>query len=264
MPAVTVNLNVNVNADSSIDVMSSVADSVATAVVCVPMPAAALSGFIEFWEPSDALGTIKAQVIASYKTNAFALYDGLDDVINGSMDCSAAPIYSTYTDTNYTTVSSFGKLALGYVAHSIFGHVQATAAITNDSAFVTNMNKSIIPANADAMSVETNYAQSATNANLAMALVKALKDQTAANLATIATTVIGQDSGRARAADNSQLPTDSKQPLSFLAGDVVFVSITVNSPTISSLGGTAYDAAGTGTAITSITAQKFDLKITLN
>ena len=142
--------------------------------------------------------------------------------------------------------------------------VQATAAITNDSAFVTNMNKSIIPANADAMSVETNYAQSATNANLAMALVKALKDQTAANLATIATTVIGQDSGRARAADNSQLPTDSKQPLSFLAGDVVFVSITVNSPTISSLGGTAYDAAGTGTAITSITAQKFDLKITLN
>jgi hypothetical protein len=262
MPAVTVNLNVNVNADSSIDVMSSSADAVTDAVVCVGMPAAALSGLIEFWEPSDALGTIKAQVISSYKTTAFALYDGLDDVINGSMDCSAAPIYNTYTGTNYTTVSSFGKLALGYVAHSIFGHVQATAAITNDVDFVTNMNKSIIPADANAMLVEANYVQTAANANLAMALVKALNDQTATNLATIATTVIGQDSGRARAVDNSQLPTDLKQPLAFLAGDVVFVSITVNAPTISSLGGTAYDAAGV--AVTGLVAQKFDLKITLN
>jgi len=52
-----------------------------------------------------------------------------------------------------------------------------------------------------------------------------------------------------------------KQPLAFLSGDVVFVSITVNAPTISALGGTAYDA--TGTAITTIASQKFDLKITL-
>jgi hypothetical protein len=263
MPAVTVNLNVNVNADSDLSILTSTADSVASAVVCVDMPAAALSGLIEFWEPSDALGTIKAQVIDSYKTTAFALYDGLDKVINGSMDCSAAPIYSTYTDTNYTTVSSFGKLALGYVAHSIFGHVQATAAITNDVAFVTNMNSSIVPSNANEMLVEDNYVQSASNANLAMALVKALNNQTDANLATIATTVIGQDSGRARAADNSELPTDLKQPLAFFTGDVVFVSITVNAPTISSLGGTAYDAAGTGNAITTIASQKFDLKITL-
>ena len=176
----------------------------------------------------------------------------------------------TRTD-HYSAIAGFGKVALAQVAHAVFGHVAATAAITNDEAFVTAMLADTPSANWAAIKAAT---QSAATANLANALVKALVSKGFASaeveykdfenstlLTSIVNQVIGQDANRAKGQDNNAILPGVRQKLLFAAGDIVYMSITVQYPTITlSNSSTALTPAhATGAESTS----KFDIKITL-
>ncbi len=162
MPSpVIVNLNVNVDATGNIEVFGSAPDDQANVVVASQtLPVNALydstkngtmgAGLIEFWEPSADLGNIYAKLAdgsdfningaASYKQTAKVLASGLQRLLVDSLDASAASPFNKYGgNANYTTCSDFGRLALSTYAHYLFGHVDATAAITNDEAFMSSM-----------------------------------------------------------------------------------------------------------------------------
>jgi hypothetical protein len=166
---VTVNLNVEVNANGQIEVFGApkpVMTNVVTASCKLPVTALydstknddLGSGLIEFWEPSNDLGNIYAQLagydtnsafkvngIPTYKTTAAELAKGLQKVLVSELDASAAsPFndpdkYGGANADNYRKCSDFGRLALSVYSHYIFGHVDATAAITNDETVMANM-----------------------------------------------------------------------------------------------------------------------------
>lgn len=291
MPAVSpviVNFVVNVDAASGVTVFGQAAPTIINEVIAInTLSASTLNGLIEFWEPSTAIGTMQSHLdlelvgaagsqIASYKASALSLYTGLKTVLSGNFNCaSTAPFTTdvaeekTRTD-HYSAIAGFGKVALAQVAHAVFGHVAATAAITNDADFVTNMLADTSSANWDAIKAST---QSAAVANLANALVKALvlkgfngndeyKDfENSTALTSIVNQVIGQDANRAKGQDNNAILPGVRQKLLFAAGDIVYMSITVQYPTITlSNASTALTPAhATGSESTS----KFDLKITL-
>jgi hypothetical protein len=140
---------------------------------------------IEFWEDNADIDTINAQLANTniggnnytgyYKLSARELAKGLQKVLCGELDANktgvtragessavnfaASPFASLSVDKGYGASGSiaahhhkfphFGRLALACYAHYIMGHQQATAAITNDKAFMKNM-LSVTGASADA------------------------------------------------------------------------------------------------------------------
>ena len=161
--AVTVNLNVEVNADGNIEVFGQAKPEPTNIVTATcKLPVTALydgsvgnigTGLIEFWEPSEHLGNIYAQLagydagsafkvdgVPTYKTTAKELAKGLQKVLVSELDASqASPFKNNYTGDNYLKCSDFGRLALSVYSHYIFGHVDATSAITNDEDVMKNM-----------------------------------------------------------------------------------------------------------------------------
>jgi hypothetical protein len=199
----------------------------------------------------------------------------------------------------YYKQRDFGRVALGAFAHYLFGHVDATAAITNDAAFVEHMlsvtaggddETSAGPAaryaawSKDVSSdVETwDFASNNTDANLALRLVEAIVAkgkaggaiagaietsdvsgaQTAADsLANIVKQVIGQDSSRANEEDGSERTLNKHILLRFYAGDVIYVQVNVKKPTVEVTGsGTANGPANT---LVQESETAYVLKITL-
>jgi hypothetical protein len=107
-----------------------------------------VSGLIELWEPASALGEIKCKLAESiqgvagdyYKDSAKKLAEELQKMFCSPFDASGAEPFSSFkTDVNYYKPAHFGRLALSTHAYDIFGHVAATAAITNDVDFMKNM-----------------------------------------------------------------------------------------------------------------------------
>lgn len=280
------------------------------------------AGLIEFWEPSSQLGDISVQLADSnvgdisftgvYKTIAKNLAYGFQQVLCDEFDCSAAYPFagnSKYTgQTNYTTNSDFGRFALSVYADALFGHAAATAAITNDTTFMQNMlslnsdtyvksdSASIASARygdwsksgmVDASDVLVwNAAQSSSDANLAVALTKAIIQKgilsdgslavssvnsvtSSANkdtLAYIVKQVIGQDASRAMDQDNNVLAPEVHQLLRFYAGDKIYVQITLQKPLVTVAPSStsyqkAYDAINA--LFTEGNSYKYALEITL-
>jgi hypothetical protein len=129
-------------------------------------------GLIEIWEPSDDQGNIACQLAntnstdgldltGAYKVTLKQLAKGLQRVLCGKFDCigvataKAAPFddpkYAGKEE--YTTQRDFGRLALACFAHYLFGHVDATAAITNEVAFMKSI-LSLSGSGADAAAVK--------------------------------------------------------------------------------------------------------------
>ena len=159
---VSVNFNILVDAASSVSVFGDeFTDPNNIVIAQYNLPVNALydsvetKGLLEMWEPADAQGYIKAKLASTnssssggadltdaYKITLKKLAKGLQKVLCDKLDCSdAAPFsdakYSGVED--YTVQRDFGRLALGTLAHYFFGHVDATAAITNDAEFVKAM-----------------------------------------------------------------------------------------------------------------------------
>jgi hypothetical protein len=296
---VTVNFNVNIDASGNINVFGDASDAPTNFIVplSTTLPVNALydasvnGGLIEFWEPASDLGNIYAQLANSaegvdvsgalmsyagkYQTAAKVLAHGLQRILVNTLDCSQASPFSGYkTVPAYYQVSDFGRVALSAHAEDIFGHVAATAAITNDQAFMAAMLSVTSATVADGATGAQRYsawtksamvdasdvelwsdAQSRTDANLAVALAKAivskgldangniavsdienkLTNQSGSvdgKLASIVKKVIGQDASRAMGVDNNELAPNRHQFLRFYEGDKVIVNITLKTPAV--------------------------------
>ena len=212
---VKVNFNVVIDADSKVQLFGEAAPAPTNVIVAEQtLPVTALydpensKGLLEIWEPADAQGDIKCQLANSdtsatggpvltgaYQVAAKRLAAGLEAILCNRFDCSGAIPYNGYlANVEYYKQRDFGRVALGMMAHYLFGHVDATAAITNDKAFVQSMLS--VSAGGDdeseagaaariaaftkstTASVEAwNYAASAADANLALRLVKAIVEK---------------------------------------------------------------------------------------
>jgi hypothetical protein len=249
---VTVNLNVTVDASGNIDVFGQEAPSITNKVVAAfNMSPSCLyemldpsdntgSAIFEFWEPSDALGTRKASLATSkpnynYLLSEFGYY--LSKVFTNSLDASMADPFnqSKYLNTpEYYTHPTFGRLALSSYAHYLFGHVAATAAITNDANFISTMDK-YENSNYDDFnySTSTSYSTfSSTNANLAKRLVDKIANLTDSQVLDIVNQVLGQDATRAMDVDNNEPAPGAKQPLKFYEGDKIYLNVQLTTPSV--------------------------------
>jgi hypothetical protein len=229
---VKVNLNVSIDASGTVEVFGQAEPTVDNLVVCAQtLPVTNLynvlndTGLIKFWEPSGALGDISGTRVTY--AGAITFPTNLAAVISGDMDASGATPFGPtgpYVSTlQYYTHESFGRLALSAYAHYLFGHVAATAAITNDEAFVNKMNGT-----------------GPTDAQLASKLVAALNSKDDAAITAIVKQVIGQDAERAKDKDNNALAPDMQQTLRFYAGDIIYMNINLKAPVVS-VSGTQQD-----------------------
>ncbi len=228
MPSVSVNLNVNVDASGNVSVFGQTPTAMSNVIVAAqPLGVANLSvngvsddSLFRFQDASGNVNTIYAELDPVWSANAAkktALTDALHTIINGVFDCSGATPYSSVpynTNPAYYSRSSFGQVALGAYAHDLFGHVAATAAIDNDSAFVTAMNAK------------------STGAQIPTLLANAIFSILPANATEIAKQVIGQDSSRTKFEDNDNALPVGWQALKFFSGDVVYVTINLLAPNV--------------------------------
>lgn len=262
MEPVTVNLNVTVEASGELVVMKEGIIAPLNVIVAhVTLPVTFLydpsgisnngveNSLIEFWEPSGSPGYISASlsgkdnIIASmgrnYSTMVKKLVRGLQYVLEGEFDCSGAtPFNNTkyLSNSHYYTHDNFGRVALSSYLHYLFGHVAATAAVTNDQSFIDSMlsriNGSYIFNNIEDINLSTNLNGSVSNANLAVRIVNDIISKNDEGLIDIVTQVLSQDSSRAMGSDNNEIAPDYRQALRFYEGDVIFINIFLKPPTI--------------------------------
>jgi hypothetical protein len=297
---VTVNLDVKIIGQSAITVLGDTGPVLPTNIIIpeVTLPVNALydstdnSGLIEIWEPTTSQNDIYVQLASSadftvdgqaaYKVTAKQLAKGLQRILCDKFNCINAEPYNNnkYKAAGvgipeYTVQRDFGRVALGCFAHYMFGHVDATAAISNDIQFVRDMlslnnntagyNAAQNESNTGAADRYTSFSKqtiinttdidtwsavgSASDANLAIRLVKAIvakglnsdgsikeSNVNASNidgtLAKIAKQVVGQDQTRLTNVDNSQRTKDVHQLLRFYPGDIIFVNIELEVPSV--------------------------------
>jgi hypothetical protein len=256
------------------------------------------NGLFEFWEPSGTVLDpssidLSANNPLGQRQAAKATTGGRDftrmtkkfvcdlqTVLEGSFDCSQADPFKNgiyNNNPNYTTQLGFGRLALSTYAHYLFGHVAATTAITNDQEFINAMlsrttgtgadatykygDANSIPLDASGADWPTTGA--ATDADLAVLLVGSILKKADSEILKIVNQVLGQDASRAMDEDNNELAPNIRQVLKFIAGDVIYMNIKLQSPVVT---------VGTGQQVQSSTLdgkysesshQTYTLKITL-
>ena len=236
---VRVNLEAVIDISGNVNVFAVPSTTLDNVVVCSNQLNAttlfdASNGVFEFTEPSASRGDISGFVSSTSRANGSvlngtlsrtitALGDGLQGVLTGSLDASAANPFAAYSSSEYTTYASLGELVLSLYASYLFGHPAATAAISNDAALISNINGT-----------------AGTDARAGQSLADAINNLTNAEATNIARAVISQDPNRAVNAPNRQFNAASGHhhvPLIFQPGDVVYVSITVQSPDVTTLNG---------------------------
>lgn len=290
MPAVTVSFGVNIDASNNLEVYGQSADVANNPIypsetlsvnVLYDLSAVPVSIF-EFKEPgsiNDIVGRVRT-VDKSALTGPFVRE--LQALLEGKFRCDEAVPYSTYVDpsggaaaqqfshaVNYEA-ENFGRVALGTYAKYLFGHPQATAAISNDTEFKRgmlsqNLTTGVWEHDTDAdnvfigaLGVPFDVTPTGTSAKLATRLVKEILT---ANTATaIAKAVIGQDASRAMGHDNNEYDPDAYQYLKFEAGDKIILSITLTQPVIFVGGG---QQVSDGDLLANHTSTQYDLVITL-
>ena len=316
---VSVNFQVEIDASGNLNIFGKEAPVVQNVIVAQrTLPVNALydsskrTSLIEFWEPSNNPDIIKVQLAntrnvdpsgsdlsGAYQVHSKLLAKGLEYVLCDAFDCSKASPFSTYTDkVEYTMQRDFGRVALGCFAHYLFGHVDATSAITNDVQFIQKMlslsndSTSVINGTAEErynaynnfsdisnnLVKNWNVTQTNNDANLARRLVSAIVNKGITmdgtlkvseiingtntdlnSLANIVAQVVGQDASRLMNEDNSERTINVHVPLRFIAGDVIYVNIKLVKPTIQ---------VGIGQKVENIadkynTDENYTLKITL-
>jgi hypothetical protein len=212
-------------------------------------------------------------------------------VLTGELDAKSAepfnatPKYGAAGAQNGNRImTGFGRFALMAYAHYIMGHVQATAAITNDTDFMKGMmslNSDTLTdykyasiGNYDAAVAPWSTAGTPTDANLAVRLVKVILDANtssslvstgAANsVANIVKQVIGQDASRATDEDNNKYSTENHGLLRFYPDDVIYVSITLTTPVVNVGTGQLVSDGTLENLYTNATGdKKYNFKITL-
>ena len=250
MPSVSVNLDVTIDASGSLSVFGQAAPTMSNVLrATVALPASDLyrgqdNSLVKFHGYSSG-GVDDISGVRDLSFNFVEDMEGdLKTVLSGIFDASGATPFSAY-GSDYHSVPNFGYVALGSYAHSLFGHVQATAAIDNDLAFVAKM-----------------IGDGVGDAALNKALAAAIYGLSEAKCTAIAKQVIGQDASRARAEDNDLNSPNYYQALEFKTGDVVYMSITLQRPGVSVSG--AVGAQKSAPAASLFTPLTYVLKVTLS
>jgi hypothetical protein len=195
------------------------------------------NGLLRFKQLSLNSNDITAERNISFTTTEATIANNIKAVINASFDCSAATPFINYTN-QYHTQSSFGSVSLSAYAHSLFGHVAATAAIDNDTAFVNYINNDTI-----------------SDAALNKSLANALYNISSETSTYIAKQVIGQDASRAKNENNE----DDWQAVEFKSGDIIYMSIRLLQPLVTISNNSQQSAP----LSSSHTATTYAMKITL-
>jgi hypothetical protein len=243
---VRVNLEAVIDISGEVKIFAVPSTTLYNVVVCSNQLAAttlfdASSGVFELTEPLDSRGDISGFVSSAGRANGSvlngiashpiaALGTGLQGVLTGSLDASAANPFAKYAgqgnaNNEYTTYASLGELVLSLYASYLFGHPAATAAISNDVALKNHIDGT-----------------TASDARAGQSLANAINNLTNAEATNIARAVISQDPNRAVNAPNRQFNAVNNEhhiPLIFRPGDVVYVSITVQSPDVAKSNGEA-------------------------
>ena len=255
---VRVNLQAVIDISGNVQIFTTPSTTIADVVICssVLHPMAlfddASNSLFEFTEPSGNRGDVSGFVSSDARGNGSILNGiglssliehlglGLQGVLtpandqgiaNGthSLDASGANPFNKYkglANGEYTTYASLGELVLSLYAAYLFGHPAATAGITNDVALVDYIN-GVTDASGDPPTVGADV-----GTNLATAVNNLTNDVAT----SIVRAVLSQDPNRAVNAPNRQynaLDGQHHVPLIFVAGDVIYVSITVKAPSVS-------------------------------
>ena len=251
---VEVVFDVTADASGVIDVFGLAKIAVSNVVVAaVTLPAADLytdasAALIKF-QGYSASGPVDD--ISGVRDSSWAklteLTNDISGVLNGRLDASGAAPFSSYKSAyDYYNMDNFGELALAAYAEKMFGHPQATAAIDNDQLFMQRM---------------LSKTGTAFDAGLHTLLAGAINTLDATKATSVARQVIGQDASRAMSADNDVSTPDNVQRLRFIAGDIIYMKIHLQAPTV-----TYKNAAQQYTAVATTAAafdQTYTLKITL-
>jgi hypothetical protein len=160
--SVEVNFQVEIIGDSTISILGDEFQPPSNVIVAEKtLPVEALYdsvnkiGLIEVWEPSSDPDNIYVQLantdssaqggenlLGAYKIALKTFAKELEKILCDRFDCVNATPYNEpkYAGIpEYTVQRDFGRVALGVFAHYLFGHVDATSAITNDTEFIMNM-----------------------------------------------------------------------------------------------------------------------------
>lgn len=155
--------------------------------------------------------------------------------------------FSAYSAGDYTQYASVGELALGWIAFHLFGHVQATAAITNDQAIVDDVNDAVTDG--------------------ATGLIALLLAKNQALITEVVKHVVGQDPERLKDNDNNKATPDRRIALAFYADDVIYFKVNMSGWSASYSSATNSSEAGVlGGRITTAeggSSNHFYLKFTL-
>jgi hypothetical protein len=269
-----VNLNILVDASGTIDIFGQEFVAPSNVIVAeVELDSEALysaeNSMFEFWEPSDATGTRKAQLAITedrdWKLLTRKLANGIQGCLEGVFDVSlATPFSDSKYGAAHKSVLNFGDLALRSYAHYTLGHVDATAPIGNEATFRAAMLAREASRSTEGVSDTFSDAAAGTkaNANLANLLLKAIVTKSDADILEIAEQVLGQDASRAMDEDNNQITVDKKQALKFIAGDIIYMNIQLQVPDVVISGGQKVSATVLEDKYSS--AENYTLKITLN
>jgi hypothetical protein len=237
---ITVSLRVDLDVSGTAQLFAYPADLADNPVVCTgTLQASSLTGLFHYWEPAGDRANIQGKKGSTNGGQASATAVDFATLITQAMDASAAIPFNAYAGT-YSTYSSFGELALAYAAQKLFGHPEATAAISNDVAIVTHFNSA------------------GSGMDMPGLLNTALTTIDDSEVTKIAAAVIGQDADRAEGQGDNKSEADAK-PLRFYAGDTVFVRVTMNPWAVN----VANANQLTNTAVYSTGQQSFDLVITV-
>jgi hypothetical protein len=274
---VEVNLNIAVAASGDINIFGEPLPTVENVVVAeTKLPAAALytatNSMFEFWEPSSDPDTRLAELATTEGRNWKLLTDSLEKGIQACLEGefnveAASPFKLDKYNGMYDSVLNFGDLAYRSYLHYVLGHVDATFAISNDAAFKRAMlshDASSVYKYATTDAVDYSIATitgSNADAKLAQLLVKAIASKDGAAVLAIADQVIGQDASRATEEDNNEITTSKRQALKFIAGDVIYMNIQLQTPNIV-LGNAAQQVSKTELE-GRFTGENYTLKITL-
>jgi len=255
---VSVNLQAVIDISGNVQIFTTPSSTIADVVICsatlshTVLFSDASNGVFEFTEPSGNRSDVSGFVSSNSRNNGSilngisanesgaggynlitALDGGLQGVLtptgsgyaagNVSLDASSANPFARYAgqaNGEYTTYANLGELVLSLYASYLFGHPAATAGITNDVALVNYINSD----------------DSATGANVGANLATAVNNLSNEIATSVVRAVLSQDPNRAVNAPNRQFNALDGQhhvPLIFVPDDVIYVSITVKAPSVS-------------------------------
>ena len=212
------------------------AEDISGYVLDLGQVAGSLAGFyvdgsnclIEYQQASgdrDDLTAQTAAAAANYAKKAVAtalaaaLHATLIDeseVINTGVKANSGEGTDITMKSQYTPYQSLGDFVVEWLAANVFGHPQATVAISNDEAIIALLHAQAVGEDADVAEVST-----LTTGAVAMRLIQALYQASEANLQNVAEQVLEQDPTRFRSEDNKE----DFQALKWQVGDVVYFKI---------------------------------------